>query len=202
MAKSRPGKNQSERSDLPCHIIMDFNCVRNFWHKVIVCVFFDLQLLGFSLEICSLKSYSVKLLFLFDLDCLIIWAMQITNTQFTLRQPLKNTLVQNWTHTWPFLRGSRISLTPLMSNNRIWRLSWGRAITLFTGDTESLGRESFKTTLYKMFQLSSRASRSWSRSALVYRVSLQRFALCPANQSCRYMHNYWSCLTCWQMNLY
>lgn len=42
---------------------------------------------------------------------------------------------------WPFLRGSRVSLTPLMSNKRMWRLSCGRAIILFTGDTESLFTE-------------------------------------------------------------
>ena len=33
--------------------ILDFNCVRNVWQKVIVYnVFFDLRLFGFSQEIC------------------------------------------------------------------------------------------------------------------------------------------------------
>ena len=40
--------------------------------------------------------------------------------------------------TWPFRRGSRASLTPLMSKRRMCRLSWGSAIILFTGETESL----------------------------------------------------------------
>ena len=45
MAKSRPRKNQSERSDLPCHIIMVDNCA-------LICFFFPLLLsfLFFSIQ--------------------------------------------------------------------------------------------------------------------------------------------------------
>ena len=34
--------------------ILDFNCVRNFWQKVIVYGFFDWHLFGFSPEVCFL----------------------------------------------------------------------------------------------------------------------------------------------------
>ena len=66
----------------------------------------------------------------------------------TVSNPTAVTRSKHETHTWPFLRGSRVSLTPLMSNKRMWRLSCGRAIILFTGDTESLKKEHREESLY------------------------------------------------------
>lgn len=77
---------------------------------------------GFSLEIrfplsCSALSHTIKyrnvLMFFFDLDCFIIWAMQLTNTKIYIHLPLLSQIV--FTVLWNFILFSEVLLSPALT---------------------------------------------------------------------------------------